>query len=297
MKGRVLCVTGLHCQIEAGERDWTCQLRGRLKRGRRLTSSPVVAGDWVEFSSTPDSSDGVVEHVHPRLSKISRTSAGTKAYEQIFAANVDQCIVVVSALQPALRPGFIDRAIVASLLGNTEPVICINKIDLEQEHCFTIADLYRELGYRVLMTSTTTAEGIDALRQLLKDKTSAFMGQSGVGKSSILNCIEPGLGIRTNELMANHDRGRHTTTSTQLHRLAGNSYVADTPGIKTLQPFGLEQSDLVRYFVEMAPLTSDCHYRDCLHTTEPGCAVQAACDAGTIDRRRYESYRRFVEDL
>ncbi len=129
------------------------------------------------------------------------------------------------------------------------------------------------------------------------NKTSAFMGQSGVGKSSILNCIEPGLGIRTNALMAKHDRGRHTTTATQLHRLDGGIYVADTPGIKRLQPFGLEPSELVRYFVEMAPLTEECQYRDCLHLTEPRCAVRAACEVNQIDALRYESYRRFVEDL
>jgi ribosome biogenesis GTPase len=298
MKGRVLCVTGLQCLIEAEGRDWTCQLRGRLKRGRRQTSSPVVAGDWVEFSSDLEGSDGVVEQVHERRSKISRASVGGKTYEQIFAANVDQCIVVVSACQPALRPGFIDRAIVATLLGNAEPVICINKIDLAQGDLTEIvAELYRGLGYHVVMTSASTAAGTGALKELLVNKTSAFMGQSGVGKSSILNCIEPGLGIRTNELMAKHDRGRHTTTATQLHRLEGGIYVADTPGIKRLQPYGLEPSEVVDYFVEMSPLTDDCQYRDCLHLTEPRCAVRVACEMNQIDSLRYDSYRRFMEDL
>lgn len=301
VKGRVLRVTGLQCEIEADGRDWTCQLRGRLKRGLRQASSPVVAGDWVDFStSSADGSDGVVEQVDPRRSKISRASAGAKPYEQIFAANVDQCVVVASARQPALRPGFIDRAIVATLLGNAEPVVCINKIDLAQDagSCDAIVTLYRDLGYRVVLTSAATTEGIDALMNLLVGKTSAFMGQSGVGKSSILNCLEPGLGIRTNGLMTKHDRGRHTTTATQLHRLEeGRIYVADTPGIKHLHPFGLEPADVVRYFAEMAPLADDCQYRDCLHLTEPGCAVQAACEGGKIDVLRYDSYRRFVEDL
>ena len=298
MKGRVLCVTGLQCVIEADGRDWTCQLRGRLKRGRRQTSSPVVAGDWVEFSSDLDGSDGVVEQVHERRSKISRASAGGKTYEQIFAANVDQCIVVVSASQPALRPGFIDRAIVATLLGNAEPVICINKIDLaEGDRTEIVTELYRGLGYHVVMTSASTATGTGALKELLANKTSAFMGQSGVGKSSILNCIEPGLGIRTNALMAKHDRGRHTTTATRLHRLEGGIYVADTPGIKRLQPYGLEPSEVVDYFVEMAPLTDDCQYRDCLHLTEPRCAVRSACEMNQIDSLRYDSYRRLMEDL
>ena len=298
MKGRVLCATGLQCLIEADGRDWTCQLRGRLKRGHRQTSAPVVAGDWVEFSSDLDGSTGVVEQVHERRSKISRASAGAKAYEQIFAANVDQCIVVVSARQPALRPRFIDRAIVATLLGSAEPVICINKIDLEQgDRSGIIAELYRGLGYQVVMTSASTAVGTEALKEVLMNKTSAFMGQSGVGKSSLLNCIEPGLGIRTNALMAKHDRGRHTTTATQLHRLEGGIYVADTPGIKRLQPFGLQPSEVVDYFVEMAPLTEDCQYRDCLHLTEPRCAVRAACELNQIDALRYESYRRFMEDL
>ena len=298
MKGRVLCVSGQQCQVEAGDRDWSCQLRGRLKRGPRLANSPVVAGDWVDFEVDTAGDDGMVERVHPRTSRIARASVGAKPHEQLFAVNIDQCVIVVSAREPALRPGFIDRAVVVSLTGNAEPVICINKIDLDRGgRSREVADLYAGLGYAVVMTSAVTGEGVERLKQLLLQKTSAFMGQSGVGKSTLLNGIEPGLGIRTSALMSKHDRGRHTTTSTRLHRLGGGAYVADTPGIKELQPFGLERSQLADYFVEMAPLTAHCQYRDCLHVTEPRCAVRAACDAGDIDSSRYEGYCRFVEDL
>ena len=263
-----------------------------------MASSPVVAGDWVELSVDAAGEEGVVEEIHPRSSKISRASVGARPHEQLFAVNVDLCVVVVSTREPALRPGFIDRAIVVGLSGNAAPVVCLNKIDLDRDGaCQDVAALYRRLGYTVAMTSAATGEGIDDLKQVLRHKTAAFMGQSGVGKSSILNRIEPGLGIRTNVLMAKHDRGRHTTTATQLHRLGGGMYIADTPGVKQLQPYGVDKPELADYFVEMAPLIADCHFRDCLHVTEPGCAVRAALAAGAIDPSRYEGYCRFVEDL
>ena len=290
----MLRVTGLQCLVEADDAHWQCQLRGRLKAGPKRTTSPVVAGDWVEFNATAGG-QGVVEKVQPRFSKISRATSGSKSskpQEQILAVNCDQCIVVAAALRPELRPGFIDRAFVMAVKGAMEPVLCVNKIDLDLKDAWRgVSRVYEKLGYRVFNTSAETGEGIDSLSEALEKRVTAFVGQSGVGKSTILNRINPDFTLPTNPLMRRHDRGRHTTSAAQLMRLSAHSYVADTPGIKELQPWGVDRDSLADYFVEMAPLVEQCQFRDCAHVSEPGCAVQEAVERGQIDRSRYDGFR------
>ena len=283
--------------MEADGSHWQCEVRGRLKAGHRETTSAVVTGDWVEFTPTAPES-GIIDSIHPRLSKISRAASGSRSFEQLLAANVDLFIVVVAARRPRIVPGFIDRALVTALLGNLEPVICINKIDLDPERrCGKLASLYTDLGYRVLLTSAKTGETVAELKDIFDGRVSALVGQSGVGKSSILNCIDPGLSIATDELMKTHDRGRHTTTAVQLHRLASGGYVADTPGIKQLRPWGLYRSTLVSYFVEMAPLVEHCRFRDCTHGAEPDCAIREAVQTGKVASTRYDGFRRMEATL
>ena len=287
-------VSGLQCLVETDDEQWQCELRGRLKAGPRQTTSPVVAGDWVEFNQT-SGGRGVVEVVHPRYSKISRATSGSKpskSQEQILAVNCDQCFVVVAARRPDLRPMFIDRAFVMAVKGSMEPVLCVNKIDLDSGDTWrAVSQVYEKLGYRVFNTSAETGEGIDSLSEALDKRVSAFVGQSGVGKSTILNRINPDFTLPTNPLMRRHDRGRHTTSATQLMRLGADSYVADTPGVKELQPWGVDRDSLADYFIEMAPLVKQCQFRNCAHVTEPGCAVQEAVERGHIDRSRYDGFR------
>ncbi len=251
----------------------------------------------MEFTATaPDS--GIIDSIHPRYSKISRAASGSRSYEQLLAVNVDLLVVVVAARSPRIVPGFIDRALVTAQLGNLEPVICINKIDLDPERrCGELASVYTDLGYRVLLTSAETGEAVAELKEMFAGRVSALVGQSGVGKSSVLNRIDPELSIATDTLMKTHDRGRHTTAASQLHRLDSGGYVADTPGIKELRPWGVDRSTLVSYFVEMAPLVEHCRFRDCSHTGEPDCAITEAVQSGEVASMRYEGFKRMRDSL
>ncbi|MFH1571161.1 MAG: ribosome small subunit-dependent GTPase A [Gemmatimonadota bacterium] len=288
---------GTESLVEGTDGLYRCQLRGRLKEGVRATSSPIAAGDWVEFCLTAPGR-GVIEAVAPRRSVLSRGASGQRSWEQVLAANLDRFFIVVSAREPAFNPGFVDRALVMALRGEVTPVVCINKVDLDPERrCLEAVQLYSGLGYEVLQTSALTGEGTDALRQQFAGRASALVGQSGVGKSSLLNQIEPGLSLATQELMSRHDRGRHTTAVTQLHALSIGGYVADTPGIKQLRPWGLTRSNLVEHFVEMAPLATTCQFRNCSHLHEPGCAIRESVLSGRIAPLRYESFCRMARGI
>jgi ribosome biogenesis GTPase / thiamine phosphate phosphatase len=297
MRGRVLRGSGLMQLVQVEEELWQCELRGRLKEGVRRTNSPVFAGDWVEVTQT-SAGVGVIEAVHPRLSRFSRCASGSRPYEQVFAVNLDQLVVVVAMREPELRIGFLDRAIVMALKGQMAPLICINKVDLAAvaEH-ESLRETYAALGYTVVCTSAATGVGVDKLETVLAGKTSGMVGQSGVGKSSLLNRIDPDLALRTQELMAQHDRGRHTTTATELYELQAGGYIADTPGIKELRLWGVDHGSLAEYFVEMQPLLGRCRYRDCSHLHEPDCAVQDAARRGHIAPLRYAGYQRIMASL
>lgn len=298
MKGRVLRVSGLQCLVEIGQVQWVCPLRGRVKAGYRTSTSAVVVGDWVEVEPSSPSS-GIIAKVYPRHTKFSRVASGPKSFEQIIAVNLDQLVVVVAARQPALRLGFIDRAVVMALKGGMQPVICINKVDLDPERQIqSVGNIYSELGYQVFLTSAVTGMGIDEFKAVLKDRASAFVGHSGVGKSSLLNKIDPDFSIATKSLMVKHDRGRHTTAAVQLYPLAANAgYVADTPGIKELQLWDVDQTNLIEYFIEMVQFVSGCHFRDCTHIHEPDCAVRAALERGAFSQLRYEGYKRIMKQM
>lgn len=297
MKGRIVRVSGVQYLVEIAGEPWQCELRGRLKGGIRRTTSPVIAGDWVEVSPLGPR-NGIIEAIQPRYSHFSRATSGSRPYEQIIAVNLDQLVVVAAVCQPVLRTGFIDRAVVMGLKGGMQPVICINKVDLDPEgKGRAIGQVYRDLGYTVLFTSARTGEGIPAFGKTLRDCFSGMVGQSGVGKSSLLNHLEPGLSIKTQELMKRHDRGKHTTSAVQLYRLAEGGYIADTPGIKELHLWGVSREELVHYFVEMSPLTPYCQFRNCIHVHEPGCAIRKGVESGRIADFRYAGYQRILESL
>jgi ribosome biogenesis GTPase len=297
MRGRVIRVSGQNILVEVDGLQHKCRMRGRLKAGARTTNSPVITGDWVEVVNDV-ASGSMIESVFPRKSHFTRSASGSRNYEQIIAVNIDQLAVVTSARQPALRLGFIDRAIITALRGQIEPIIVVNKTDLDSDASIGhLVECYQSLNYSVFFTSATSGQGIDEFGRCLENKVTAFVGQSGVGKSSLLNCIEPGLGLKTREIMTRHDRGRHTTTAVQLFPLGRGGYVADTPGIKELQLCGVNRSDLVDYFAEMAPLAEGCYFRDCAHINEPDCAVLEALEQGSIPPTRYASYLHIMEGL
>lgn len=297
MLGRIIRVSGLQCLVEVEQTHWQCQMRGRLKAGCRTTSSPVVAGDWVEVTPTA-ARTGVIEAVQPRVSKFSRGASGARPFEQILFVNMEQLVVVVAACQPKPRRGFIDRALVMAVKGNLQPVVCVNKVDLvSPEAVNSLTAPYEALGYPIHRTSALQGTGMGAFKKALLNRSTAIVGQSGVGKSTLLNGVEPGLGLKTKEIMKRHDRGRHTTTTVHLFKLQEGGYVADTPGVKELRLWGVKPAELALYYPELEPLHGQCQFGDCSHLHEPGCAVRAAVDTGEVAAARYEGYRRMFNTL
>ncbi len=298
MRGRVMRLSGRKCLVEAQGKDWQCDVSGRLKNGIRHATSPVVVGDWVDFSPTVEAGQGVIKAVHPRTTKFSRLAVTARPYEQVVAANLELLVVMVAARNPTLSTGFVDRAVVMALKGGLEPVVCINKADLDPERqTGDVALLYRRLGYQVFYTSALNNEGIDQLGSLLKDRLSLIVGHSGVGKSSLLNRLEPGLDIQTKALMKRHDRGQHTTAAVQLHALSQGGYVADTPGVKELQMWQVGRHQLIDYFTDLAAVATGCHFRNCIHLHEPSCQVRGAVEAELVALSRYEGYCRILQSL
>jgi ribosome biogenesis GTPase / thiamine phosphate phosphatase len=267
-----------------------CTVRGNVKRERRKTD-PVAVGDRVEVTIL-DNAEGIIESVAPRRRSLSRQARGRTDVEHVILANPDQLIAVFAVADPEPHPRMLDRFLLIAERVGIGSIVCVNKIDLDPNgELRTLFDRYREAGYPVIECSVETGQGIEELRQHLRGKISVLAGPSGVGKSSLLNRIDPTQDIRVGEISDATGKGRHTTTATTIYPLADESYIADTPGIRQLGLYGVEVEHLDEYFPEIRPWIDQCYYRDCTHIDEPDCAVLEALEAGKINRERYESYR------
>ena len=276
--------------VETGQGLVVCQLRGKLKQGRAVGDIAAL-GDRVRITVLADKS-GVIEEVEKRKQAIVRLDPRPQGeYQQVLLANADQAVFVFACAHPSPKLRMLDRFLVIAEKQKIPPLIIANKIDLV-ENAEEIFGLYSKIGYRVIYTSVKKNIGVDELHDALKNKISALAGPSGVGKSSLLNAMQPGLGLVVNEISAVMDKGKHTTVTRQMFAVAGGGYVADTPGWKSLALWDTEPEEMDAYFPELAPLVAECQFSDCTHTHEPGCAVQAALEAGKIHRERYESYLR-----
>ncbi len=301
--GIVMRTGGGRCFVAHEDRVWNCQLRGRLKQGRRRTQTVVAAGDRVilgELQPGLDPPQAVVEEVLPRRSKISRMAARRSGghIEQVLVANLDQVVVVQSLAEPAPQAGFVDRLLVAAERFAIDGLLVLNKIDLAGARpADTDWDYYAGLGYGVLRTSAATGEGVDGLRDRLTGRTSVLMGASGTGKSSLLNAIDPELALRVGEVTAKTGLGRHTTTSTELFPLPGGGYIADSPGLRGFDPWDVDPDRVRDYFPDFTEGAAECRFRTCRHLEEPQCGVRRLVDAGVIPAWRYEAYRTLVRDL
>lgn len=276
--------------LDGGERI-EASLRGRLKRGDG-PKERVVVGDRV---TVDESADGAftVEEVRPRATEIVRRAPGGR-HGKVVAANVDRLFAVVAVTRPEPTRETVDRLLLVAEANGLEPVLVLNKMDLAEgrDRGEELARAYRDLGYPVLETSATTGRGVDELRDLLCEGTSVVLGPSGVGKSSLLNAVEPSLDLRTRELSRGSGRGRHTTVSSRLIELYCGGKVADTPGFSDIGLWGVDPDSVDTCFPDLLPHVDACRFRGCAHLEEPGCAVKAALSAGEISPERYESYRR-----
>lgn len=283
LRGVVIRAYNSYYYVETDSKVTMCTVRGRLKKERYS----LLVGDEVEYELSGHHK-GVIEQILPRRSMLKRP----------MVANVDQVILTFAAVNPDLNPVLIDRFLVLAELSNLYITICINKIDLANgDELDPIVELYRQIGYSVVTLSAKNGVGINDLHHFLDNKISVFAGPSGVGKSTILNALEPGLELVTNEVSDKIGRGRHTTRFAQLLPLSRGGYVVDTPGFSSTDFSDLTELELMSCFPEIAELSSLCKYKTCLHLKEPQCAVKQALAGKEISEERYNSYLEILNDI
>jgi ribosome biogenesis GTPase len=278
MIGRVYKIAANDTEVHVGSDVYRCKFRGKLKRERGAALKLAAVGDEVEFTPAADG-EGVIDKVLPRRSKLSRHDVLHPSREQVIAANVDVLFVVQAAKDPDFNLGIVDKCTVMAAANKLPLVIVVNKSDLARPDL----SLYEKAGYRCLRTSAKTGEGVDELRGFFKGKTSVLMGPSGVGKSSLLNALDPGLKLKTGSV-SKRGEGRHTTTWVELVPIAGG-LIADTPGMEFFTLWGVTPENLKDHFLDFADLAPNCRFRNCMHTTEVGCAVR-----GHVAESRYQNY-------
>lgn len=283
--------SGFHT-IATVQGQYICRLRGRLKRGPRLGDITAL-GDRVMISALPDGT-GAIEEILPRERELIRMAPTPHGqYKQIFFANLDQVFLVFACASPEPKMRMLDRFLVICEKQKIPAHIIANKVDLVGKRAAKqMFDLYQDLGYPVHYTSVTDRKSVISLKNELAGKLSGMAGPSGVGKSSLLNAIQPELGLAVREVSESTEKGRHTTVVRELHALQEGGYVADLPGLKSLALWDIEPEELDGYFPEIRDKVADCQFNDCIHLDEPGCAVREAVEKGKIDYDRYESYLR-----
>ncbi|MCC6127598.1 MAG: ribosome small subunit-dependent GTPase A [Chlamydiae bacterium] len=295
-KGRVVAISGEGAMVEvAGGHRGLYSLKGLLKNEKMQAKNLIAVGDIVRLESD------AICHVEERTSYLSRHDI-TGRKEQLIAVNIDQVLITVSVVSPQLKPSLVDRYIIAAKKGRMHPGLIINKIDLlkdasEEERLLFEAFMatYEPLGFPILSVSTQTGVGIEALRSLMNHKSSVFSGQSGVGKSSLINAAF-GLSLKTGDLAQKTSKGSHTTSKAELLSLPGGGYCVDTPGVRSFGIWGIEKEDVKNHFTDLQVFAPRCKFPDCTHIQEPHCAVQEALQEGQISEIRYESYRSLLAE-
>lgn len=298
LPGRVLRVHGLNSYVEAEDgRLFRCAVRRLLKSLATEERSVVTTGDrvWIRpaphnvASPRPDAElEGMIERVEPRHGVLTRAS---RRREHVLVANVDQIVIVMSLVQPDLKPHLIDRYVALAEAGDLNPILCLNKADLTDAVALQpLIGAYSQLGIPTMLTSAKTGLGIPRLREMLRNRATVFSGQSGVGKSSLLNAVEPELALRVKTVSETTQKGRHTTTTAELIKLGFGGWVVDTPGVRQLQLWDTRPEEVEGLFREFRPFVSLCSFPDCTHIHEAGCAVKTAVARRQISDRRYHSY-------
>lgn len=299
--GRVIKSTGSWYDVrdDAGM-VVSCRLRGKIRLDGLRTTNPVAVGDLVNFEKERDKDTCVIDKILPRTNVIVRKSMNLSKESHIIAANVDQAILVATIAQPRTSTGFIDRFTVTAEAYHIPTIIVFNKCDIYNEEQNAVAEelmkVYNNIGYQSFMVSAKTGYNCDRLENIMKDKISMFSGHSGVGKSALVNRMDPNLDIRVGEISEVHEKGKHTTTFAQMYELCFGGYIIDTPGIKEFALFDMEKETLAQRFPEMRALMHDCHFNNCTHLHEPHCAIKDAVEQGVIADWRYENYCNMMDD-
>lgn len=309
-RGRVLAITQSGILVDVEGLLYTCSLRGSLKKEKERIKNLIAVGDFVHFTAIGEK-EGAIETVEERHSVLSRSENINRRREQLIAVNIDQVLITTSILMPSLKPTLIDRYLIATLKGNMAPVIVINKVDLlenppegtlpkdiekEKENFKASIEAYSAIGVPLLPLSASTGEGLDALKEMMHGKSSVFSGQSGTGKSSLINATI-GAELRTGEVIEKTRKGAHTTTSTHLLPIEGGGFCIDTPGIKSFGVWDLKAEEVQDYYPEINAIAADCKYPDCTHFSEPECAVRDAVERGEISRLRFDSYCALIQSI
>lgn len=276
-----------------------CTIRGKLRLKGVKTTNPVTVGDFVQVELN-DKNSGVITAVNDRKNYIIRKSTNLSRESHIIAANLDQAVLVVTIEFPETQLGFIDRYLVTAEAYSIPAVLVFNKVDLLNDAGIDklnqYISIYEPIGYKCLIVSAQTGYNMSLFRELIQGKTSLISGNSGVGKSTLVNTVEPNLNLRTNDISTAHLTGKHTTTFSEIFELSFGGYIIDTPGIKGFGLIDIEKNELYHYFPEIFKLSSDCKYYNCTHIHEPGCAVIEAAKNGEISPSRYLNYLSIYED-
>lgn len=300
--GTVIKSTGSWYKVLTSDlHEWQCRVRGKLRIEGIKSTNPIAVGDNVEFEiEDEDKKEGVIKFILPRKNYIIRKSINLSKRSQILAANIDHVYLLVTLVVPETSTGFIDRFLVTAEAYHIPVTLLFNKVDLFNEHELSLLDEfkadYEKIGYRCLNISATNPASVAFLKEEINGQKVMFGGHSGVGKSTLVNALAPGLSIRTMEISTANMSGQHTTTFAEMHHLASGGFIIDTPGIKAFGLINFNKAHLAHYFPEMKAIMSECKFNNCMHINEPKCAIKEAVENGEIAESRYQNYKNMFED-
>lgn len=298
--GTVIKSTGSWYLVKTEEGEFIeCKIKGNFRLKEIKSTNPVAVGDHVQIIVNQEGTAFITE-IEDRKNYIVRRSSNLSKQSHILAANLDQCMLLVTVSYPETSTIFIDRFLASAEAYRVPVKLVFNKVDCyneeEMQYLEALINLYTHIGYPCLKLSAKKGEGIDIIRKELKDKVTLFSGHSGVGKSTLINLLIPGINARTAEISAYHKKGMHTTTFSEMFELPGGGYIIDTPGIKGFGVFDMNEGEISHYFPEIFQVSSDCRYNNCTHRQEPGCAVREAVEKHYISESRYTSYLNMLQD-